>query len=355
MDSRVSAPPAFRQGGFRQRIAWVFTAQVVVVTVVSLMGVYGAAPALAVVAVIVFTMLLAWLAVRHEWHAVRRLAKWVGRWSRDPPDPASVRLDKMSVHTDPDVVALAQGLHGFATRLADYTRREHSFTRDASHELRSPLTVIKMSVEMLGDEPGLSDFGARSVRRIRRASLEMEAMVEALLTLAREPEPDAEAERFVVNDVLRNEIESAREVMSGRPIELQLEESARFALAGSARSFSVLCWQLIRNACQQIDEGRVVVRVTPGMISVSNAVAPSVPSAMRSRRASGAGRHGFELAIARRISDRFAWPLDLQTSDDHINVARVRFANPLPAEAVASRTPRLPSSWRLARHRRKDA
>lgn len=341
MDSRVVATPAFRQGGFRRRVAWVFVLQVVVVTIISLMGVYGVAPALAVVAVIVFTTVLAWLAVRHEWRSVRRLAKLVGHWSGDSPDPASLRLDRMSAQTDADVAALANGLHGFATRIADYTQRERSFTRDASHELRSPLTVIKMSVDMLGDEQGLSDFGARYVRRIRRASLEMEAMVEALLVLAREPDPQAADERFMVNDVLRTELDSARELLSGRPIELRLEESARFALAGSARGFSVLCWQLIRNACQQTDEGQVLVRVTPGMVSVSNAATPVTASATRSRRASGASRHGFELAIAQRISDRFAWPLELQTSDDQKNVARIRFTDPLPPDAVAKHTARL--------------
>ena len=64
--------------------------------------------------------------------------------------------------TDADVASLARGLHGFATRIAGYNQRERNFTRDASHELRSPLTVIKMSVDMLGEEEGLSEFGERS-------------------------------------------------------------------------------------------------------------------------------------------------------------------------------------------------
>lgn len=329
--------PAFRQDGFRQRVGCVFGLQFAIVVSVSLMGMYDMVPGFAVVLVIALSTLLAWLAVRQEWRVVRRLAQLVERWGGKPSDAVPPRLEHMAAYTDADVAALAYGLHGFATRIAGYNQRERSFTRDASHELRSPLTVIKMSVDMLGDEERLSDFGARSVRRIQRASMEMEALVDALLVLAREPDEAANEERFVVNDVLRSQLESARELLSGRPIELRLDEAARFALSGSARAFSVLCWQLIRNACQQTDEGRVVIRVTPGMVSVSSVAAPVVAAeATRSRHARGASRHGFEMAIARRISDRFAWPLELLTGDDRQNVACIHFAETLPAEPVVN-------------------
>jgi signal transduction histidine kinase len=85
----------------------------------------------------------------------------------------------LAPNTDADVALLARGLHGFATRISGYNERERSFTRDASHELRSPLTVIKMSIDMLGEEEGLSDFGERSVGRIQRATREREILVEA--------------------------------------------------------------------------------------------------------------------------------------------------------------------------------
>lgn len=318
--------------GIRPRIRWVFALHVLIVIAVSLLGVYEVWPPLTVMIVVVTTAVLAWMVVRHEWHSVRRLARLIERWDGDPPYLTSLRLDRLSPLRDADVAALAYGLHRFATRITDYTQRERNFTRDASHELRSPLTVIKMSVDMLCDEQGLSEFGIRSVRRIRRAGLEMEALVEALLVLAREPDGFGADEYFMANDVLRRQLDSARELVSGCPIELQLEESARFALRGSARGFSVLCWQLIRNACQQTDEGRVLVQVTPGMVSVS--CASNTTEVAPPYQPSDVSRHGFELAIAQRISDRFAWPLELQVLDDHRNVARIRFSDPLPPEAA---------------------
>ena len=334
MDSRVKALH-FQVGAFRRRIAWVFGLQFVAVVIICVMGIYGVAPAPAVIAAIVITTMLAWVATRREWRPVRALARLVNRWDGQQPGAESQRLDQLSSHGDADVASLARGLQGFATRIAGYNQRERNFTRDASHELRSPLTVIKMSVDMLADEEHISEFGSRSVRRIRRATLEMESLVEALLILARESDTGLDRECFVVNDVLREELESAREVLAGRPIELQLEEPAHFALRGPPRAFAVLCWQLIRNACQQIEQGRVVITVLPGAVTVSGPVDTPVPGAPL--RVHGADRHGFELAIAQRISDRFGWPLELQHRPGQGNSARIRFPQPLP-EAVAKDT-----------------
>lgn len=331
MNSTVTSAITFRAGAFKRRIAWVFGLQFAALVIICAMGIFNVAPWAAVIVLILITTVLACLATQHEWGAVRSLARLIDGWSDDQPDPDAFHPQRLSRRTDADVASLARGLHGFATRIAGYNQRERNFTRDASHELRSPLTVIKMSVDMLADEPGLSDFGARSVQRIHRASRELEMLVEALLVLARDADAPCDRERFVVNDVLERELQGARELFAGRPIELRLEQPARFALEGSPQVFSVLCWQLLRNACQQAERGSVVVSVEPGVVSVSN-------RADMSPGEGGTGpprvdRHGFELAIARQISDRFGWPLELQTRLGRENIARIRFPDPLPAEA----------------------
>lgn len=329
---RTDQSASFRTGSYQQRIAWIFALQFVAVMIVGAMGIYNVAPWAAVITVIVITSIVAWMAMRREWQPVSALARLINGWD-EKPDLDALAPGRFSRHTDADVVSLARGLHGFASRIAVFNQRERNFTRDASHELRSPLTVIKMSVDMLAEEEGISEFGERSVRRIKRASLEMEALVEALLILARESDLGMDSERFVVNEVLEHELVAARELLVGRPIELQLEEPARFALQGSSRAFSVLCWQVIRNACQQTEHGRVVITVLPGVVSVSNhATTQTTGDPSSGPRTQGVDRHGFELAIAQRISDRFAWPLELQTYQGRENITRIRFPNPLPAE-----------------------
>lgn len=316
--ARTQPTGAFRRGLFHQRLAIIFGLQLLAIVLACLMGFYNVAPVGAVIALIVIISVLAWLAARREWAQVSRLASVVSRWNKDQfVDLGNWEPNHLPRRTDADVATLASSLYDFANRIAGYNQRERNFTRDASHELRSPLTVIKMSADMLADDLSLGEFGQRSVQRIKRSTREMEALVEALLILARESDNGLTEEDFVVNDVLRDELPDVLDMLEGRPITLELEEPARFVLHGSPRVFAVLCWQLIRNACQQAEGGTVVVAVMPGMVTVTHhgEAASSI----------SANRHGFELAIAQRISERFQWPLELQTREGRKHVARIRF------------------------------
>lgn len=324
MASRGSAQSArmFRRGLFHRRLASIFGLQLLAVVIACLMGFYDVAPAGAVLALIVIVSVLAWLAARRQWAPVSRLAQAVSDWDEQKPDLSGWRPDELARRTDADVATLASSLYGFANRIAGYNQRERNFTRDASHELRSPLTVIKMSADMLADDPMLGEFGQRSVQRIKRSTREMEALVEALLILARESDNGLTEEDFIVNDVIRHELPDVLDMLEGRPITLDLEEPARFMLHGSPRVFAVLCWQLIRNACQQAEGGTVVVTVMPGVVTVTHRGEMSTPAAVN--------RHGFELAIAQRISERFHWPLELQTREGRRHIARIRFPESTP-------------------------
>lgn len=305
----------FRRGLFHRRLAIIFGLQLLAMVIVCLMGFYDVAPVSAVLALIVIISLLSWLAARRQWAPVSRLAQAVSDWD-EQSGLDGWRPDQLPRRTDADVATLAGSLYGFANRIAGYNQRERNFTRDASHELRSPLTVIKMSADMLADDAALGEFGQRSVQRIKRSTREMEALVEALLILARESDNGLTEEDFVVNDVIRHELPDVMAMLEGRPITLELEEPARFVLHGSPRVFAVLCWQLIRNACQQAEGGTVVVTVMPGVVTVTHRGEPA---------SGGANRHGFELAIAQRISERFHWPLELQTREGRRHIARICF------------------------------
>jgi len=330
MDGTVSQAQRRRRGSFRARIAVVFALQTAVVIIASVMMANNVAPVGAAMAIMLCSAGLAFLAVSREWLPVAALARLLEGWDPERPDMAGLDREN-GKRSDNDVVSLVRGLHGLASRIDGYGERERNFTRDASHELRSPLTVIKMSSDMLADETDLSDFGHRSLERIRRSTRELEALVEAFLILSRESDQGLAEEDFVVNKILRQEVEYARELIAGRPVELILDEPATFALHASPRVFAVLCGQLIRHALQQTDQGTIVVTVMPGSVSVINP-AIDIPDP-GTRRHAAVDRHGFDLAIARRLSDRFDWPLETRSLPGASRVSSVRFPHPQPVEA----------------------
>jgi len=314
-------PPstAFRHGAFQRRLVLIFGLQLAAVVIACLMSFYDVAPQPAVLALIVIVSLLSWLAARRQWGPVVMLSRVISGWNDRRPDLDALQPERLPRHADADVMELARGLHAFASRIVAYNQRERDFTRDASHELRSPLTVIKMSTDMLMEEASLSDSGRRSLQRIRRASRELEAVVEALLILARESDNGQGEHDFMVNDVLRRALDDAREGLHGRLVTLHLDETTHFTLHGSPQAFAVLCGQLIRHASQHArGEGRVVVTVLADAITFCSGSTEQPAPTIRAPR-------GFELAIAQRISERFAWPLEWIGDDEAPHTVRVSF------------------------------
>ena len=55
---------------------------------------------------------------------------------------------------DDEVGVLAEAFNHMLDRLEAGFRRQREFVSDASHELRSPLTVLRGRIELLADQPG---------------------------------------------------------------------------------------------------------------------------------------------------------------------------------------------------------
>ncbi len=86
---------------------------------------------------------------------------------------------------DPEVAALAQALDRYRNRMQEMIRHEQEFTGNASHEMRTPLTAISTSCELLGAEPDLSEKVRTRITAISAAATRMTEQLELLLFLAR--------------------------------------------------------------------------------------------------------------------------------------------------------------------------
>jgi signal transduction histidine kinase len=84
-----------------------------------------------------------------------------------------------------ELAQLAGTFNGMLTRLETAFTRQRQFVADASHELRSPLTVIKANAEY-GLTDDATDSSSRTLfEKINRASDRTIRLVQSLLTLAR--------------------------------------------------------------------------------------------------------------------------------------------------------------------------
>ena len=292
---------------------------------------FGFVPLILVLLIIYITTWLTYRASRRALSPVIALAKAVREWDPKRPDLAALDPRNLSSDPDGDVETLARALHGYAIRIEEFVERERNFTRDASHELRSPLTVIKLAADVLLEEDA-SPFAQRALSRIKRSVRDMEAMIAAFLILARESDTGLPSEEFAVNDAVREEIERAQPLLEGKPVTIDLDERARFFLHAPPKVFAAMVGNLIRNACLYTEAGSVHVVVGVDFVSVSDSgigmsgdeIAHAFQPYFRGGRSASAG-HGVGLSLVRRLSDRFGWPVEMRSELNAGTTATIRF------------------------------
>ncbi len=294
--------------------------------------IFGLLPLAMVLLVLYPSTWFAYRASRRAFSPVITLARAVRGLDPAAPDPAQLDPARLPRDADEEVRELADALARYAQRLNEFVERERNFTRDASHELRSPLTVIQVAAGMLEADAGLSEASRRSVARIARAARDMEELTSAFLMLARESQTGLPVELICVNDVLAEELDRARLLASAKPIASHLKATHRLYLDAPEKVLPVLLGNLLRNAFSYTDAGEVTVEVGPASVVIRDTgvgIAPEQVDAMYQpfvRGDSGRrGGHGVGLTIVRRLSDRFGWPVTIESRPGAGTRVEIRF------------------------------
>jgi signal transduction histidine kinase len=251
---------------------------------------------------------------------VNWLARRVSRWDPGHPEAADLAPDKLPADMQGETRQLAAALHSLATRVTAHVARERNFTRDASHELRTPLTVIRVASDIALSDQELTPRLRRGLNRIQRAGRDMEAVIDAFLILAREADVEPQVELFDVNEIVRYEVDNARELMAGRPVEIFLHSAGPVQLHAPPRVLQVVVSNLLRNACSYTDEGRIDVDVLDDRVVVrdtgigmsAEALGRAFEPFYRAEPTRPQGT-GLGLSIVRRLCDRFGWKVTLDS------------------------------------------
>ena len=139
------------------------------------------------------------------------------------------------------------------------------FTADASHELRSPLTAIKASVDIMRTHPErIHPKDVKKLEAISGATMQMNQTLEDLLFLARadaDSDLPVEARKLAVvslNQILQNCFVLLEPLANQKKIVFQSKFRDEVKILGDTAQLSRLFSNLLENALQYTpDEGRV--------------------------------------------------------------------------------------------------
>jgi signal transduction histidine kinase len=216
-----------------------------------------------------------------------------------PPASDAIALDEVGF--------LAGAIDDLRDRVAAFTEREREFTSHASHELRTPATVIKGAVELLKERGADHDTQLREpLARIERAVTEIEGLIGMFLLLARQEQVGMEVASCDLADLVEGIVADHRGLLRDKPVKVHVETGQAGTIEAPPGLVSIAVANLVRNAFQYTASGDVIITVLPCAVSIVD-TGPGITAAEWDS--------GIGLKIVTRLCERMGWHYTLSNTD----------------------------------------
>jgi two-component system, OmpR family, sensor kinase len=252
---------------------------------------------------------------------------------------------RLSVVESPDDLGrLASTFNDLLDRLSDALRRQREFMADASHELRTPASVVRTAAEVTLSAPLRSEAEYRDALEIvRDQTRRMARLIDDMLLIARADmgQKPVAAAPFYLDEIVAETVRSLRVLAQPRAVSIAADCPSGLQLQGDEGLIRQMLVNLLDNAVRYSRPGGTVrldaaVHGVQVIVDVADE-GPGVPIADRVRiferfiklDASRAhqGGAGLGLPIARWIAEAHGGSLELQESG--ASGSRFRMALPL--------------------------
>lgn len=219
---------------------------------------------------------------------------------------------RLDVPGDDDVAALAATFNHMLDRLEHAFVVQRHFMDDAGHELRTPITVIRGHLELMGDDPR---DRAETLALVTDELDRMNRIVEDLLTLAKAEQPGfLDLHDVEVADLTVSVVAKARALGNRR---WRVDEVAEARVPADRQRLTQALMQLVANAVRHTTDDDLIAvgsavrdnRIELWVRDSGPGVAPAERERIFGRFVRGAGRTvmyegaGLGLAIVRSIAE----------------------------------------------------
>lgn len=281
------------------------------------------------IAILLFmlTMAVAWWLSGAVLSPVRRLAD-------------SVRRSSSAGHYEPLELIESQDEIGYLSAVCDRSirhiyellQRERFFSSDLSHELRTHLTVISTTAELI-DAAAQNADEAQAARRILNACSAETRLLRVLLALARgDGIESADDEKITVAEAAARICAEQAEAASARGLELRtVTEGEPCQTKENASLIETVMSNLVRNAVRYTKKGGITIALIPDGFEVRDSgegiaaedLGKIFKPYWQGQNGSPEG-HGIGLSLVKRICERRHWTLTASSTPGKGSVFGVR-------------------------------
>jgi len=259
---------------------------------------------------------LGWIFAGRTLVPVRKLAQAVDALPTRPQ-----ASDLAEAVSDDELGKLASAIDRYQNRLVQADASERSLYADASHELRTPIAVVRASAEVLLDDPTASDYARQRLHRLDRGMRELGDLLDVLLDLARRRE--LVMEELDAAGLLEETVSSLAPADGGvrQPIEID----ATGTLRASQRESLLLLRGVIRRVLPPEMPGTLALRYADSVFRIvfSADGEPGRQSA-GSPVATERSDRGLGLTLIARLAAQLGWEIDDRRANDRPREVSIR-------------------------------
>ena len=194
-------------------------------------------------------------------------------------------------------------------------KTQKEFTENASHELQTPLAILKNKLDILLQNQDLTEKQYQIAEEMNRALSRSSRINKNLLLLAKIDNKQFDSETFHLNEVLNQSLEILQEHFEQKNISVNTEISDNVKVNGNIGLTEVLINNLILNAIRHTSiNGSILIRLSQSEFEVSNSGTDKLNGDLLFKRFSRFSKDnngsGLGLAIVQEICKSQNWTID---------------------------------------------
>ena len=203
-------------------------------------------------------------------------------------------------------------------------KTQKEFTENASHELQTPLAILKNKLDILLQNQDLTEKQYQIAEEMNRALSRSSRINKNLLLLAKIDNKQFDSETFHLDEVLNQSLEILQEHFEQKNISVNTEISDNVKVNGNIGLTEVLINNLIINAIRHTSiNGSILIRLSQSEFEVSNSGTDKLNGDLLFKRFSRFSKDnngsGLGLAIVQEICKSQNWTIDYRfENNNHI-------------------------------------
>lgn len=224
-----------------------------------------------------------------------------------------------------EIGLLATTLEQAMARISQFIHREQHFTRDTSHELRTPVTIIKNAIELI-EQQSLNADEKTLIARIALANNQMEQTIATLLSLAREGKDNNTADASPLLPAIEQAIIDQSYLLNNKSIELDIQVDGLIQVRCKLTVLQILLNNLLSNAFQYTEKGLITIAYKDNTLSLNDSGggidksihASAMDSLVKGKKSQG---FGIGLSLVKRLCETYQLDLTLTSTQEGLCVA----------------------------------